>query len=186
MDDRQIVTLFFGRDESAISCTAKKYGSRLRSLAYGIVQDLQTAQECENDTYLAAWNSIPPHNPGDYLYAFLARITRHAALNCCRNRDRLKRGAFVCELSTEMEQCIPAPDDLECRLNEQELQRAINGFLSRLRTQQRNIFLRRYWYLDSVADISKRYRISESKVKTTLFRLRNQLRTYLEKEGYIL
>ena len=95
MDDRSIVALYLRRDETAIRQTAEKYGRRLRALAYGIVNDLQTAEECENDTYMEAWNTIPPHEPSDHFYAFLARITRHISLNRCRDRDRLKRGAFI-------------------------------------------------------------------------------------------
>ncbi len=108
MDDDQIVELYLTRDEDAIRKTAEKYGNRLRALSFGIVQDEQTAEECENDTYMKAWDAIPPNEPKDYLYAFLARIARHISLNCCRDRNRLKRSAFVCELSTELEQCIPA------------------------------------------------------------------------------
>lgn len=186
MDDNKIVDLYLNRNESAITQTSEKYGRRLRSLAMGIVNDLCTAEECENDTYLEAWDSIPPHEPRNYLYAFLARITRHISLNCCRNRSRLKRSAFICELSDEMEQCIPAPDDIECRIDENILLEAINDFLGTLKEEQRNIFLRRYWYLDSITVIAKRYKISESKVKIMLFRTRNQLRIYLEKEGYTL
>lgn len=186
LDDNRIVEMYLLRDETAIKKTSEKYGSRLRALAYGIVCDLQTAEECEDDTYLKAWNTIPPHEPRSYLYAFLARITRHICLNCCRGRSRLKRSAFVLELSTEMEQCIPAPDDAECRIEDMALSEAINGFLGTLNQEKRNIFLRRYWYLDSIASISKRFTISESKVKTTLFRCRKQLRKHLEKEGYTL
>ena len=184
MDDNRIVELYLLRDETAIRQTAEKYGNRLRALAYGIVNDRQTAEECENDAYLEAWNRIPPHEPGGYLYAFLARIIRHIALNCCRDRGRLKRGALVCELSAELEQCIPAPDDTECRLDDMALSEAVNGFLGTLGEEKRNIFVRRYWYLDSIADISQRFALSESKVKTTLFRCRNRLREHLIKEGY--
>jgi RNA polymerase sigma-70 factor (ECF subfamily) len=186
LDDNRIVELFLLRDETAIKQTIEKYGSRLRFLAYGIVNDLQTAEECENDTYMEAWNTIPPHEPRDYLYAFLARITRHISLNRCRDRRRLKRSAFISELSAEMEQCIPSPNDVECRIDDMALGEAINSFLSKLGEEKRNIFVRRYWYLDSVADISKRYDLSESKVKITLFRCRNGLREHLEKEGYTL
>lgn len=186
MNDDRIIELYLMRDEEAIKLTAEKYGSRLRSLAYGIVNNRQTAEECENDTYLKAWNAIPPHEPRGYLYAFLARITRHVSLNCCRARDQLKRRAFICELSAEMEQCIPSPDDSECLMDDAALRNAINGFLGKLSEEKRNIFVRRYWYLDSVADISKRFDLSESKVKTTLFRCRRELRDYLEKEGYTL
>ena len=186
MDDDRIIELYLLRDETGIKQTSEKYGNRLRSLAYGIINDRQTAEECESDTYMEAWNTIPPHEPRNYLYAFLARITRHISLNFCRARGRLKRNAFICELSAEMEQCIPAPDDVECRIDDRALSEALNGFLCTLAEEKRNIFIRRYWYLDSIADISKRFALSESKVKTTLFRCRNQLRKHLEKEGYTL
>ncbi|MDE7219044.1 MAG: RNA polymerase sigma factor [Oscillospiraceae bacterium] len=186
MEDGQIVDLFLARDEAAIQRSAEKYGLRLRGLALHIVQEPQTAEECENDAYLAAWNAIPPHAPRDYLYAFLARIVRNVALNCCRDRRRLKRDAFIAELSREMEECLPAPDDLESRLDDMALREALNGFLGTLGEEKRNIFLRRYWYLDPIAEIAKRFGITQSKVKTTLFRVRNQLREYLEKEGYTL
>ncbi len=186
MDDNGIVELYLLRDETAIKHTSEKFGSRLRSLAYGITNDRQTAQECENDTYMEAWNAIPPHEPRSYLYAFLARITRHISLNCCRERSRLKRSAFICELSAELEQCIPAPDDVERRIDAMAMSEAINGFLGMLDEEKRNIFIRRYWYLDSIADISQRFALSESKVKTTLFRCRGKFREYLEKEGYAI
>ena len=169
MDDREIVKRYLARDESAIRETAGKYGARLRSLALGIVRDAQTAEECENDTYLEAWNSIP-----------------HLSLNRCRDRDRLKRSAHLCELSAEMEQCLPAPDDAACQLEENELREAINGFLAKLPEEQRNLFLRRYWYLDSISDIARRFACSESKVKTTLLRCRKRLREHLEEGGYSL
>lgn len=186
MDDHSIVALYLQRDETAIRQTAEKYGSRLRVLAYGIVNDLQTAEECENDTYMEAWKRIPPHEPGNYFYAFLARITRHISLNCCRDRSRLKRSALISELSAELEQCLPAPDETACRMDDMALREVLNSFLSGLGERKRNVFVRRYWYMDSVADIAKRFAISESKVKTMLFRCRRQLREQLEKEGYIL
>lgn len=186
MEDGQIVELFLARDEAAIQRAAGKYGLRLRVLAQRIVREAQTAEECENDAYLAAWNAIPPHEPRDHLYAFLARIVRNLALNRCRDRGRLKRAAFVSELSREMEECIPAPDDLESRLDDMALREALSGFLGTLGEEKRNVFLRRYWYLDSVEEIARRYGMGRSKVKTMLFRTRNQLREYLEKEGYTL
>lgn len=186
LEDTAIVDLYLSRNEAAIEQTAEKYGVRLHALAMGIVEDRQCAEECENDTYMEAWDDIPPYEPRSYLYAFLARITRHIALNQCRKRNALKRSAYIVELSREMEQCIPAPDDTQCRLDELSLRQAINGFLATLTLQKRNVFLRRYWYLDSVKAISDRYAMSESKVKTMLFRIRIQLRNYLEKEGYTL
>jgi len=184
MDDQRIVELYLQRDEAAIGQTAGKFGQRLRSLAYGIVRDRQTAEECENDTYLEAWNTIPPHQPGGYLYAYLARITRHLALNCCRDRTRLKRNACLCQLSEELEQCIPAFEDTERHIDAMLLQEALNGFLAGLPETKRNVFVRRYWYLDSLAEIAGRYSLSQSMVKIILYRCRIQLREHLERKGY--
>ncbi len=184
MEDSKIVELYLERNEEAIAKTSEKFGKRLRSVSFGITEDFETAEECENDTYLEAWNLIPPHEPKSYLYAFLARITRHLSLDRCRERERLKRKAFISELSKEMEECIPSPDDMNCRIDDMVFAEAINGFLRTLGEEKRNIFIRRYWYLDSVSEISKRFSLSESKVKTTLFRLRKNLRDYLQKEGF--
>ena len=186
MEDTQIVDMYIKRNEEAIGFTSEKYGKKLLSLSESIVKNLHTAEECENDTYMQAWKLIPPHEPRDYLYAFLARIIRHISLSCCRKNNSLKRKAFVYELSTEMEQCISAPDDVECRIDEILLGEAINTFLSGLDSYKRKIFVRRYWYLDSIEDISLKFGISNSKVKSTLFRCRKQLREYLKKEGYSL
>lgn len=184
MEDSAIVDLYLARDEDAIRHTAEKFGGRLRALSYGIVRDNQAAEECENDTYLAAWNSIPPHTPRDYFYPFLARIARHLSLNLCRDRGRLKRGGFICSLEDELERCFPAPDDTARCVDAIALGKAINGFLGTLTREKRAIFLRRYWYLDSIEDIAGRLGVSRSKIKTTLFRCRAKLRAYLEKEGY--
>lgn len=186
MEDEKIVALYLDRDESAIAQTTEKYGGRLRSLALGIVADRQTAEECENDTYLEAWRSIPPHEPRSYLYAFLARITRHISLDRCRRRSALKRDGLLVELSTELEQCLPSPDDMDCRMDRMVLAEAISRFLGTLSGEKRNVFLRRYWYLDSIADISRRFALSQSKVKSMLFRTRKELREHLEKEGFTL
>ncbi len=184
MEDEKIVEMYLARDEAALTATAEKYGGRLRALAYGIVKDSGAAEECENDTYLKAWDSIPPHEPRAYLYPFLARITRHCALNLCRDRGRLKRSAHIAELTREMEQCLPAPDNAEQRLDDTAFAAALNGFLASVAEEKRNIFLRRYWYLDSIADIARRFGVSESKIKSALSRMRTQLKKHLEKEGY--
>lgn len=185
LDDNRIVDLYLSRDETAIAHTSEKYGSRLRNVAYGIVEDLHTAEECENDIH-GGVELDSPHEPKSYLFAFLARITRHIALDFCKERSRLKRSAFISELSAEMEQCIPAPDDTERRIDAMVLCEAINTFLATLSDEKHNIFMRRYWYMDSIAAVSKRYGLSQSKVKSILFRSRNQLREYLDKEGYDL
>ena len=186
MDDNRIIALYMSRDERAIQETSVKYGARLQNISYGITEDRQIAEECENDTYLEAWNRIPPHNPVGYLFSFLCRIVRHKSLDACRTRSRLKRRAVIAELTTEMEECIPSPDDTTCRLEYKELGEAISRYLRTLTEEKQLIFLRRYWYMDSVSTISRRLGIGQSKVKMTLLRCRNGLREYLEKEGYIL
>lgn len=185
-EDDFIVELYLKRDESAIRHTDEKYGPRLRQLAYRIAGDWSAAEECGSDTYLRAWNAIPPHEPRTYLFAFLARIARNLSLNRCRDKDRQKRKAFLAEFSAEMEECIPAPDDTPCRVDGILLAEAISAHLRGLPQQTRQVFLRRYFYLDSISDISREFRISESKVKTLLFRTRNSLRAYLAEEGYNL
>ena len=172
VEDRQIVELYLARDESALARTAEKYGPALRALAENLLEDPQTAEECENDVYLAAWNAIPPHEPREYLYPFLARIARHTALDRCRERSRQKRGAPLLQLTRE--------------LDELDLAEAINRFLGSLSEENRNIFLRRYWYMDPVAAIAERYALTRSKVKVSLYRSRNRLREYLKKEGHDL
>lgn len=186
MEDGAIVDLFLRRDEAAIAQTSEKYGARLRQLAFGITQDRSCAEECENDAYLQAWNSIPPHEPRTYLYAFLARITRHIALNCCRDRGRLKRSAFLCELNEELTPCLPAMPGPEQSLALAQLGEDISRFLHTLSREQRLLFVRRYWYMDSIAELAARLDISSGKVKTSLHRSRLALRAYLEKEGYQL
>lgn len=186
LEDAEIVRLFLSRDETAITHTAERYGSRLRSLSMRILDDRLTAEECENDTYHEAWNAIPPHKPETYLFAFLAAITRRISLNRLRDGKRLKRNALYVELTAEMEDCIPAPDTPAAQVDEKELIRTVNRFLEGLDEEKRNLFLRRYWYFDSVTMLAKRFSVSESKVKTTLFRCRKQLKEFLEKEGYSL
>lgn len=185
MDDVRIVQMYLDRDEHAISATAERYGIRIRGIANNILQDIHGAEECENDTYLAAWNAIPPHKPFTYLFAFLARITRHLALDRCRERNRMKRNALLVELTQEMEQCIPGPNDVESGVDAKIVGSAISGFLRKLPEERRQVFVRRYWYMDSVSTIAKRFGIGESKVKTMLFRTRKELNDYLRKEELI-
>ncbi len=186
MEDTKIVELYLQRSEMAIAQTAAQYGSRLRSLSYGIVQDHETAEECENDTYLEAWNSIPPNAPHSYFFAFLARIIRHISIDRCRYQQRLCRSAYVQELSTELQACVPGGHDPAEKMEAKVLGQAISAFLRTLPVEARKVFIRRYWYMDSVSEIAKRFCISQSKVKSMLFRSRNTLRIYLKKEGYTL
>jgi len=186
LEDNRIVELYLNRNEKAVEETAAKYGSRLKSISYGITENKQTAEECENDTYLEAWNTIPPQNPVDYLFAYLARIIRHISIDACRTRSRLKRSGVIAELTAEMEECIPATDDTACKVEYKELGEAISRYLNSLSEEKQIIFIRRYWYLDSVDAIAKRFGVGHSKVKMTLLRCRNGLREYLAKEEYDL
>lgn len=185
-EDREIIHCYLKREEKAIRYTSEKYGARLRSISKTITRDALFAEECENDTYLKTWEAIPPHEPYDYFFAFLARITRHLSLDVCKNRLRAKRSAELSEFTSEMEECIPSPDDTVSKIEAKLLGEAISEFLWRVPTERRMIFLRRYWYLESVAEICARFAISESKVKSALFRTRNELRAFLIKEGYEL
>lgn len=185
-DDAEIVKMYLNRDETAISHSKEKYGKRLQNISFGITADRSAAEEVENDTYFSAWESIPPKEPFDYLYAFLARIARNLSLSLCRKQNRLKRSAYIVELSEEMEQCIPSKEDIAERLDCEILAEYIGNFLKSKSEDKRNIFMRRYWFLDSVEAIAKRFGLKESNVKTTLFRLRNELKEYLESEGYTL
>jgi RNA polymerase sigma-70 factor (ECF subfamily) len=186
MDDDKIINLYLNRDESAISHTREKYGKKLFAVSFRITVDRQTAEECENDTYLESWNRIPPAEPRGYFPAFLSRIVRNISINRCMEKERLKRKAFITELSEEMEQCIPSSSDVESEIDGMELGMRISDFLYEQSRIKRIIFVRRYYYLDSVKQISDALGCSESKVKTQLFRMRNDLKAYLEKEGYEL
>ena len=186
MEDNHIVQLYLNRDETAIKYTSEKYGSRLRAISYRITHDRETSEECENDTYLETWNRIPPSEPKDYLYAFLAKITRALSIDRCRERTKLKRGGYIVELTDELEMCIPAVNDVADNVEANLLGEAISRYLYTLSDEKQVMFMRRYFYLDTVSEIAKRLSISDSKVKTTLFRVRNELRDYLIKEGYTL
>lgn len=186
MDDSGIVDLYLARDEAAISETQQKYGQRLRKIAFNVLDSAASAEECENDTYLEAWNRIPPHEPRTYLFSFLGKIARHLAIDMCRKNSSLKRQALFCELTDEMAECIPGESSAEEAVDAEALKRSIDAFLGGLSVPQQNVFVRRYWFFDSIADIARQYGFTQSKVKTMLFRMREGLRAHLEKEGYTI
>ena len=186
MDDKQILELYQKRSETAISETADKYGKYCYCIAYRILYDELDSEECVNDTYLRAWEAIPPQCP-EKLSAFLGKITRNLALNRYKYYLREKRGngqtALVID---ELNECLPASNNTEEAIEEKLLVELLNQFLYSLPTEKRNIFLRRYWYLSSIQEIAKDYGFSESKVKMILLRIRNKLSQVLEKEGVVL
>ena len=184
MDDAKIIELFWARDEQALAETEAVYGGKLRRFAEKILKNTEDAEECVSDTYLKAWETIPPQKPV-YFFAYLVKICRHFAFGRLDWKSAAKRQADIVELTAEMEACIPG-DCLEKKLESEEIGREINQFLASLPKESRVIFVRRYWCADSIQEISKRYRISESKVKTSLHRTRIKLRKYLEKEGILI
>jgi RNA polymerase sigma factor (sigma-70 family) len=186
LDDSKIVELYLSRNESAISQTSQKYGSGLRRIANRILGNPESAEECENDTYLEAWNRIPPHEPRTYLFAFLGKIIRHIAIDICRRNSAQKRQALFFELTQEMQECIPGESYIEDEIEANDLSQIIDSFLDTCSEEQRNVFVRRYWFFDTISEICKRYGYSQSKVKVMLFRMRERLRIHLEKEGYAL
>ncbi len=181
MDDNQIIKLFFARNEDAIRHTDETYGRRLFVLADNIVRNDQDAEESVSDTYMKAWETIPPQQPLHF-FAYLAKICRNFALGKLDWKNAAKRKAEVVSLTQEMEQCVP-DTTREARLEGEELGRILTDFLWSLTPENRMVFMRRYWYADTVAQIAARYGISESAVMTRLSRTRAKLCTYLEKEG---
>lgn len=185
MEDKQIVALYFSRDEQAIAQTAEKYGGYCGSIAGNILQDEQDTEECLNDTWLSAWNSIPPKQP-ENLATYLGKLTRFHAIDRWRALHSRKRGGDSVTLALEeLEEVLPSGNNPEQVALTEELSRAIHAFLSSLPTVERNVFLCRYWYLDGIAAISKSFGFRESKTKTMLYRIRKKLQQFLQKEGYL-
>lgn len=184
MDDEKIIDLFWERSELAIAETSTKYGLYCRTIALNILSDYSDAEECENDTYIAAWNTIPPTRPIK-LFAFLGRITRNIALNRYDYHTAKKRRDGFHILLSELEECIPSTYSVELQYESDQVSKAISDFLRSIDSEIRIVFIRRYWYSDSIKNISKQFGISESKIKSMLFRTRNKLKAYLEKEGIL-
>jgi len=183
MDDAVILELFLARSESAIAETAKRYGSFCMTVAMNILKNREDAEECVNDTYLNAWNAIPPQQPAVFS-SFLGRITRNLSLDRYKMRKAIKRsGDETAMLLSELEECLPSGQRVDEEIELKALEEAIDRFLSGVGKDDRMFFVRRYWYADPVAKISERFATGQSKVKTSLFRTRNKLKKYLESEG---
>ena len=184
MDDKQIINLFFQRDEDAINAVDEKYGSKLNALAANMLQSREDGLECVNDTYMKAWNSIPPARP-EYLFAFLAASARNIAIDMIRKNNAGKRQAKVVELTKELEECI-GDGGLQTHLDKEDIGEMLSHFLETVDKNKRIIFLRRYWYSDSIKDISERMQMSESAVKVTLHRTRKErIKKISGKRGFI-
>ena len=182
MEDQKIVELYWERSEAAISETQKKYGRYCHYIAYQILYSDRDAEECVHDTYIKAWNAMPPHKP-QLLSVFLGKITRNTALDRYAYTKAKKRTGQVVSILDEMELCIPDQKTGGSLADELALKEAINGFLRSLPTQTRKIFVRRYWYMSPVKEIARDFGLTVSNVKVTLLRTRNRFKEYLEQEG---
>ena len=183
MNDKNIVDLYFNRDEEAITQTDKKYGRYCYSIAYNILTNKEDAEESVSDTYMTAWRAIPPRRPS-VLSTFLGKITRHISIDRWRERSAYKRGGGEVTLALEeLEDCVAGLQNVEMEYERKELIRAYVKFLDTLPVTERRVFLCRYWYVDSVEAIAEKFGFSQSKVKTMLYRTRVKLRKHLAEEG---
>lgn len=185
MEDKRIIEMYWQRDEQALTLTRRKYGAYCHAIALQILHNREDADECENDTYLRAWNAMPPDRPHG-LRAYLGAITRRLSLDRWRKRTTQKRGGEVALSLEELGECVPHPDTVPEAVEVGETAAILSDFLRSLPAVECDVFLRRYWYFDAVAQIARRYGYSESKVKMTLSRTREKLRDRLEKEGICL
>ena len=184
MEDSRIVEMYWQRDESAISETQQKYGKYLTKIANNILADVEDSRESVNDTYLKAWYSMPPQKPC-VLSTFLGRITRQISIDIYRKRNAKKRQGSEYTLALDELFDCASPDSPEKEIEAQLLARCIGDYLMTLSDEARNIFMCRYYFFDSMRDISEQFGASESKIKSSLHRTRTGLKNYLEKEGLL-
>ena len=184
MEDATIVQLYWDRDPDAIVQTADKYGAYCRTIAINILSNHEDAEECVNDTYMSAWRAMPPHRPAT-LSTFLGKITRNLSFNRYKQLRADKRGGSqIRGVLDELMECVPATGSVEQDIEYQELVQAVDSFLDTLSVEKRVMFVRRYWYNDSMAAIAGRMGKKEKTVSKALERVRLQLRQYLEERGY--
>ena len=184
MTDAQIVEMYWERNEQAISVTAEKYGTYCYSVAYGILHNEEDSKESVNDTYMSAWNSMPPHKP-NVLKTFLGKITRRLSIDKLKRKNAEKRGGEIAEILDELSECISPIGDPIAETEKEMLDKTINSFVKELKDTEQRVFLCRYWYARSVKEIAKLFGFSESKVKVMLMRTRNKLKTRLDEEGLL-
>ena len=184
MTDEKIIELFFERSEQAIKELDGRYGRICQSVSYGILGNYQDAEECVNDAYLGVWNAIPPIKPNSLL-AFVCKIIRNISLKRYEKNTAVKRNSIYDVSMTELEECLASSDTVEEKIEERELTKKIEEFLDSLSKENRVIFLRRYWFYDTYADISNRVGLTEKNVSVRLTRIRKELREYLIKIGVL-
>lgn len=186
MEDHGIIQLYWDRNDRAISMTDEKYGHYCKSIAKNILSNEEDAEECVNDTYLNAWNAMPPHWPAQ-LSTFLGKITRNLSFNRYKRNHAEKRGGGEITLVLEeLADCVSGVGNVEQIMDRKELAKAINFFVKGLPVEKRNIFVRRYWYADSVSEIAADYRMPPGNVSKKLERTRKQLKVYLTERGFVL
>ena len=184
MEDSRIIELYWERSEEALTESERKYGRYCGSIAMNILGNREDTEECVSDTWLRAWNAIPPAKPV-FLKAFLGKITRNLSFDRFRKLHREKRGGGSLDVVLdELAECVSGSDDTERRWEEKELKEEIDRFLSRLPKEQRYMFILRYWYADSVSDIAERFRTSANNVSVTLSRIRQKLKRDLIERGF--
>ncbi len=186
MDDEKIVQLYWDRDEHAIPATAEKYGNYCNAIAKNILGNKEDAEECVNDTYLQAWNSMPPHRPS-VLQTFLGKIVRNLSLNKYKRNNSSKRGnGELPAVLDELSDLISERDNVDQNFDDKELVGAIDAFLNTLSAEKKSIFICRYWYTDSIAKIANQHGMKEGAVSMILNRLRLKLSKYLSERGFEL
>lgn len=186
MKDTELIDLYFDRNEQAIVNTQEKYGKYCYSIAFNILYDREDTEECINDTWLRAWNAIPPQKPGK-LQLFLGAITRNLAFDRYKSKRAQKRGGGNIEVALdELAECLPSEDTIEDLTIAAELEQTIHKFLKSLPARDCNVFLRRYWYVEDYQSIADRYHMNLNTVKTILFRTRGKLKAHLEQEGIVI
>lgn len=184
MEDFQIIALYFARNELAIAETGRKYGRLCFNIAHNILYNNEDSEECVNDTYLNTWNTIPPKKPSNFM-AFLCKITRNLSLKRLNYNTAQKRNPELLVSFDELEAVLP-DEQIQEQVSDKEIGAAISRFLKTVSADSRNVFIRKYWFCDSIKTISERYSFSEGKVKSMLHRTRKGLKEYLEKEGISL
>lgn len=186
MEDNELLRLYLTRNELAIEATEAAYGAYCHAIACRILGSEEDAEETVNDTWLRAWNSIPPQQPRSFR-AYLAKLTRNLAFDRCRRQTAEKRGGSgLCAALDELDQCLSSGETAESALDAKELRASIERFLDTLSSREEEIFLRRYFYIEEIADIGPRLGLKESNVLTILSRTRKKLKTHLTKEGYFV
>ena len=185
MTDEAIINLFFARDHQAVAELSGKYGPACLKLSRGILGDLRDAEECVNDAYLAVWDTVPPQRPQPLL-TYLCRIVRNLSVKRYHTNTAAKRNSTYDAALDELELCVPAPSTVEDEFAAGELSALLDRFLGTLKQDDRVLFVRRYWYADSVGELAARFHITSHNTTVRLARIRDRLRLYLKKEGYQL